>query len=266
MGNDSLKKIAEICGIYASELSKVTRPSKPIQEELRLANGIVTKIHEEYLYDDDFSMATVDLDESVWALIRGLCLAYIKAQRALLEIEKRTERIAGSTELSEQELDQLESLMDVTAEGQKCLGDIKPRAPLLKDFMVAMQGDSDIAEKTLIQLQVGDVYGQMIVSPHNSGTINQSTAPLELIEALKELTEAINGQPALRPEYKNDALGDVQGIQAQITKSKPSKKIIKALTDSLGMLADATQVGTAAVILAPHIDKVRQLIDLLPFD
>ena len=156
-------------------------------------------------------------------------------------------------------MNRLEELLIVSG-----LNTLKPREALLKSFMYVIPANTQIAEKTSIQVQVGDIYGQMIIANNTQGNITQTSADPELIKLLQELTKQIIDNPILLPEQKNDALGDVQAIQAQVTKTKPSKKVVQALAGSLSFLADATQVATAAVTFTTILEKLGHFISSIP--
>ena len=259
VSKENLQTISEILSLYAGELYKITSPSQKIQTEIRIANGLCQAINEECVYDDNFNVTTVNFNEDYWALIYTLCRKYIDDKRGLLAIEKSTERIVGSTDEESTRLDSLENFLNVAG-----LDKLQSREALLKSFMHVIPANTEVAEKTAIQVQVGDVYGQMIVANNTQGSITQTSADPELIKFLQEFTKVVIDSPVLSPEQKNDALGDVQAIQAQITKTKPSKKVIQTLISSLSVLADATQVATAAVTFAPMLEKLQHFISSMP--
>jgi hypothetical protein len=255
---DNLQTIVDIVYLYLQELYKVKNPSEAIQEEISSANTIYRIINEQYLFDDYFGVATVALDENLWALILNLGGRYIIDKRRVLAIEKSTEKIIGSTEKEAKKLDRLESLLEADA-----FNDVAPRQALLKDFMSSIPTNTELAEKTAVQVQVGDVYGQMIVASNTNGNISQTSADPEFIKLLQEMSREINGDPTLSSEQKVDALGDVQAIQAQLTKTKPNHNVLSAAATSLAFLADAAQVATAAVTFGPLIDRLAHFISTL---
>lgn len=107
------------------------------------------------------------------------------------------------------------------------------------------------------QITIGHLYGQF--AGINNGTMVQNENQ-GVMQALTELTKIV-AEGNIDNDLKQNMLGDIQTIQAQVTKKSPSKGILETSFTGLQVLAD---IGTIASTVAPHLDKIQHYINSLP--
>jgi hypothetical protein len=250
----NVRTLIEALGLYSNALGSVPNPNETIKKELRYA-GVAIQI----LYaglEQAWGMPTITMDRNLWELTKSVGVEYLTAKSSKLELVKAAELVNGSTDQDQLALEQLSGFLD--ADGVKGL---EMKTLLVKSFSSLMPSDGDMADKMTIQVQAGNVYGQLVVAGTNNGSITQNNSYTEIYKTLDELTaELSNESNDILPETRSDALGDIQSIQAQLTKSKPSKSVIDAALKGLSVVADAAQVGQVAVTLAPHVHTLTQLL------
>ena len=249
--------------IYREELRELVTaqdPSAAINSELKLVEFLLPQFFEEPR--NHGGHATLTLDDDVWAFIKDVGEKYVKAQRRRLIVAKAVEHISGSTSREEQRLNEFDGFLSELTQLN-----LPSKPALIKDFFGPVAGTAPAAEqRTLIQVQVGDIYGSNVaVAGINNGNITQGALPEDLGKLLAMLTDKIVNASDLNEEQRNDALGDVQTIQAQRTKAKPNKEIINTAVSSLGVLADAATVGQAAITFTPYIHHLAHLVSMLHF-
>jgi hypothetical protein len=97
----------------------------------------------------------------------------------------------------------------------------------------------------------------------SSGDVTQGITSADLEKLLSTLTKQVLDATSLTQEQRNDALGDIQTIQAQRTKAKPDKGIIRRAVDGLKVLGDINTIGKSAVALAPYIEHLVHIVEKL---
>lgn len=104
------------------------------------------------------------------------------------------------------------------------------------------------------QITIGNLYGQF--AGVNNGTMVQNNNQ-DVLESLDALTK-ITAESDLEDAVKQDVLGDIQTVQAQITKKSPNRQIMEAAFVGIQVLANLAQIASVAVI--PHLDKIQHFI------
>jgi len=107
------------------------------------------------------------------------------------------------------------------------------------------------------QITIGNLYGQFAAV--NNGTMVQNNNQ-DVMEALNTLTKII-AESKIDEDKKQDALGDIQTIQAQATKKNPDRTILDAAFNGLQVVANVAVIATA---VAPYMDKIQAFIQSMP--
>lgn len=261
LNQDVCEILHEAFRVYREELESVVKDrelSDAVTMELSLVKFLLPQFFE--IQPKNHGSGSITLDDDVWAFIRDIGHKYLSALEQRLTVAEATEHISGSVEVERKKVNNFADFIHVLdTEG------LPDKKALIKDFFPQTPAGAPAAEqRTIVQVQVGDIYGSNVaVTGINNGEIKQNAMPDDLGELLKVLTQKILEAPSLTPEQRNDALGDIQTIQAQQTKAKPDKGIIKKATESLGTFADVGSIGQSAVTLAPYIHHLAHLIQQL---
>jgi hypothetical protein len=111
------------------------------------------------------------------------------------------------------------------------------------------------------QISIGNLYGQF--AGINNGTMIQNNNQ-DVMEALNALTKVVS-ESELDEEKKQDVLGDIQTIQAQVTKKNPDRNILEATYNGLQSgLQAITNAAVLTSIVVPNMDKIQTFIHSLP--
>jgi hypothetical protein len=108
------------------------------------------------------------------------------------------------------------------------------------------------------QITIGNLYGQFAAV--NNGTMVQNNNQ-DVMEALNALTNII-ADSKLDEDKIQDALGDIQTLQAQATKKNPDRKIAEIAFNSLQVVTNLAIIASIGVI--PYMDKIQAFIQGLP--
>lgn len=108
-----------------------------------------------------------------------------------------------------------------------------------------------------LQITIHNLYGQFAAINNGSMVQNNNS---EALGALKEITDALI-KSDLPDNDKEEALADVETVQAQLKKKTPNKAILDAGMVALQVAANAAQIYQA---VEPHFHTITHFISQLP--
>lgn len=250
----TLKLFYDSLNKYRSKLAPHHKENnKTIKEEIDRIDGMLSHISSlisKYDDDGDYYLTELHMRRMDYERLHDVFYKYYTGKKAKLRLQEATNNVKGALEAEEQEIKNIEEVLN-----GPFFQDLDRSSALVDDLQDV---DNQAVAKIEQQITIGNLYGQLVAG-NNYGTMKQENNS-ELISLLQSLFDELVVLETISEQVKNNAIGDIQTMQAQAMKNTPDRTILERAREGLSVLADSLQVGQFAVVAAPYIQKIDELI------